>query len=143
MEENINALDEINKGTTMGMQAIDLVMNKVDEEDLKKVLKNEKEKYEKIAVRIEEIYKKYNNDDNPHEISAMNKAMTWWGIEMKTFMDSSNSKIAELLLQGVNMGIIEGKRILNNKNIDKEVSDIVEEFVKMQEESVETLKQYL
>ena len=73
----------------------------------------------------------------------MNKAMTWYGIEMKTMSDKSNSKIAELLLQGVNMGIIEGRKILNKKNIDKEVNDIISKYVTMQEESVEALKKYL
>ena len=69
--------------------------------------------------------------------------MTWWGIEMKTFNDKSNSKIAELLVKGTNMGIIEGRRILNNKNIGKEVEKLVDEFVRMQEDSLEILKEYL
>ncbi len=143
MKENINALDEINKGATMGIEAVNLVLEKVEDKDLKKVLKEENKKYEAITKKIQEIYKKYNKDDTPHEINAMNKAMTWWGIEMKTFADTSNSKLAELLLQGVNMGIIEGRKILNNKELDKEVMDIVEEYVNMQESSVETLKSYL
>ena len=69
--------------------------------------------------------------------------MTWSGIEMKTLTDSSNSKIAELLLQGVNMGIIEGRKILNKKKINDEVEKIVSEYVTMQEENVEELKKYL
>lgn len=62
---------------------------------------------------------------------------------MKTFIDQSTSKIAELLLQGVNMGIIEGRRILNNKKMNRSIYEIVSEYVKMQEASVEALKQYL
>ena len=62
---------------------------------------------------------------------------------MKTMNDTSNSKIAELLLQGVNMGIIEGRKILNKKSLNKEVEDILKEYVDMQESSVETLKNYL
>lgn len=82
-----------------------------------------------IARRIEDIYPKY-NDGEPHKTSMMNKAMTWYGIEMKTLTDKSDSKIAELLLNGVDMGIIEGRKILNKKNMDKEVNDIVDEYVK-------------
>ena len=41
------------------------------------------------------------------------------------------------------MGIIEGRRILNNKNIGKEVEKLVDEFVRMQEDSLEILKEYL
>ncbi|MBE6153026.1 MAG: hypothetical protein E7166_02195 [Firmicutes bacterium] len=141
-KEDINALDEIHKGACMGKDAIHFVREKVEDQKLKDVLDAEYEQYQEISRRIEEIYPKY-NDGKPHETSAMNKAMTWYGIEMKTMMDKSNSKITELLLQGVNMGIIEGKKILNNKNLDKEVMDIVSEYVEMQEKSVEVLKEYL
>ena len=74
----------------------------------------------------------------------MNKMMTWYGVQMKTVNDNSNSKISELLLQGTNMGIIEGRRLLNNNpSIDPQVRKILDEFVVMQENSVETLKKYL
>ena len=73
----------------------------------------------------------------------MNKIMTWYGIEMKTLTDQSNSKIAELLLQGTNMGIIEGRKLLNNKETNQEIHDLLEEFVTMQEDSVEQLKKFL
>lgn len=141
-EENINALDEIHKGACMGMDAVHFVLDKVEDENLKGVLEKMHHDYQELAKEIEEVYPKY-NDGKPHETSAMNKAMTWYGIEMKTMMDKSTSKIAELLLNGVNMGIIEGRKVLNKKNIDKEVNDIISEYVTMQEKSVEVLKKYL
>ena len=73
----------------------------------------------------------------------MNKIMTDMMLNMKTMTDTSNSKIAEILLQGVNMGIIEGRKILNKKNLNNEVNEIVETYVTMQEESVNILKDYL
>jgi len=141
-EENINALDEIHKGACMGMDAISFVLEKTEDKNLNDELHREYDEYQKIAKKIEKIYPKYNND-KPHETTAMNKAMTWYGIEMKTFNDKSTSKIAELLLNGVNMGIIEGKKILNNKNINEEVNVIIDEYVSMQEKNVEILKEYL
>ena len=96
-----------------------------------------------ISEEIKKIYPEY-SEDEPHKTSAMNKMMTWYGIEMKTFMDSSTSKIAELLLQGTNMGIIEGRRLINeNANAADDVKGILHDFVVMQEDSVETLKKYL
>lgn len=142
MKEDINALDEIHKGACMGIDAIDFVLDKVEDDNLKKELKKEYEDYKKIKNKVEEIYPKY-NEGKPHSTNAMNKAMTWSGIEMKTMTDKSTSKIAELLLQGVNMGIIEGRKILNKKEIDKEVHNIISKYVTMQEESVENLKKYL
>lgn len=140
--EDINALDEIHKGSCMGMDAIKFVLDKAEDKSLKKVLKGFYKEYEKTASKIEKIYPKY-NEGKPHETTAINKAMTWYGIEIKTFMDCSNSKIAELLIQGTNMGIIEGRKILNNKQLDKKVNSIIEKYVTMQEDNVEILKQYL
>ena len=126
----------------MGIDAISFVLDKVKDNNLKKELEKEESDYNAIKKDIEAIYPKY-NDGKPHETGVMTKAMTWSGIEMKTLMDDSNSKIAELLLQGVNMGIIEGRRILNQKKINKEVNDLVSRYVLMQEKSVEILKNYL
>ncbi len=141
-KENINALDEIHKGACMGIDAISYVLDKVENDSLKKELKKEEKDYKSIKLEVEKIYPKY-NEGKPHETNIMTKAMTWSSIEMKTMSDKSNSKIAELLLQGVNMGIIEGRKILNNKNINKEVNDIISKYVTMQEKSVEVLKKYL
>ena len=143
MKENINALDEINKGASMGMDAIHFIIDKIESSDFKDVVDKQYNDYKNISETINEIYNKYNSEDEPHETSVVNKVMTWYGVEMKTLMDKSDSKIAELLLQGTNMGIIEGRRILNNKKLDDEVKDIMSKYVTMQEECVDKLKDYL
>lgn len=142
MKEDINALDEIHKGACMGKDAIDFVLDKVKDKNLVKELKREYKDYNTIEEKIDKIYPKY-SDGDPHSTSPMTKAMTWSGIEMKTMTDKSTSKITELLLQGVNMGIIEGRKILNNKELNNEVHDIASTYVNMQEKSVEELKKFL
>ena len=121
MKENeINVLDELNKGACMGKDAIYFILDKVKDYALKEELNRQYEKYNEISDKINKIYPHY-NEDKPHETTTMNKVMTWYGIEMKTITDDSTSKIAELLLQGTNMGIIEGRRLLNQKETDPEV----------------------
>ena len=141
-KNEINVLDELNKGACMGKDAIHFILDKVEDEALKKELNTQYETYSSITDKISELYPEYSKKE-PHETSAMNKMMTWYGIEMRTFMDSSTSKIAELLLQGTNMGIIEGRKLLNHKGTDKEVNKLVEEYVAMQERAVEELKKFL
>lgn len=141
---NVKVLDEVNKGATMGMDAIHYVSNKVEDTRFKKVLDVEYGKYQDITNRVNDIYTQYNTEKEPHETNSMTKMMTWYGVNMKTMNDQSNSKISELLMQGTNMGIIEGRRLLNNNpSVDKEVKQILNDFVVMQEDSVETLKKYL
>ena len=138
--QNLNILDEVNKGATMGMDAIS---EKVVDNNFKEVLYTEYNKYKDISNRVNNLYDNYSNKE-PHETNAMNKMMTWYGIQMKTMTDDSTSKLSELLMQGTNMGIIEGRRLLNqNQNIESDVKNILNDFVVMQEDSVETLKKYL
>ena len=145
MEKNkteVNVLDELNKGACMGQDAIDFIIDKVTEEGLKKELEIQYSKYKKITDEISELYPEYSNKE-PHETSTMNKVMTWYGIEMRTLLDESTSKIAELLMQGTNMGIIEGRRLLNHKSSDENINRLVREYVDMQEQAVENLKKFL
>ena len=141
--KNLNILDEVNKGATMGMDAISYVSEKVTDNKFKNVLDTEYNKYQKISERVNDLYSNY-TDKEPHETNAMNKMMTWYGIQMKTMTDDTTSKLSELLMQGTNMGIIEGRRLLNqNPEAEKDVKNILNDFVVMQEDSVETLKKYL
>ena len=141
--QNLNILDEVNKGATMGMDAISFISEKVKDNEFKKVLDKEYDKYEDISKRVNKLYSNYSSKE-PHETNAMNKMMTWYGIQMKTMTDDTNSKLSELLMQGTNMGIIEGRRLINeNSDAAPDVKSILEEFVTMQEDSVETLKKYL
>ena len=141
-ENEINVLDELCKGACMGKDAIHFILDKVKDDALKDELNNQYKYYDAIYNKIKELYPEY-SEKEPHETNAMNKVMTWYGIEMKTFADDSTSKIAELLLQGTNMGIIEGRKLLNHKQTDENVNALVKEYVDMQEQAVEKLKQFL
>ena len=52
MDNNVNVLDELNKGATMGMDAIKYVYDKVGDTVFKKVLDGEYRKYKEITDRI-------------------------------------------------------------------------------------------
>lgn len=141
---NLNVLDEVNKGATMGMDAITFISEKTKDADLKETLNIEYDKYKNISQRVNDIYSHYHTNKEPHETNTMNKMMTWYGVQMRTIKDDTPSKLSELLMQGTNMGIIEGRRLLNhNTRIDQDVKNVLNDFVVMQEDSIETLKKFL
>lgn len=142
-KEEISILDELHKGATMGMDAIEFVITKTADEDLKEELKYQYDNYEEIAKKIKKAYKNF-SDKEPQKTNVMNQAMTYYGIEFNTKKDCTTSKLAELLVQGTNMGVIEGRRLLNqNKTTDDHINELIEEFVDMQEEAIENLKNFL
>ena len=70
--------------------------------------------------------------------------MGWVSIEMNTLANKSNSKIAEMMLKGTNMGIIEGVKLWNNNpDTTHEIKSILKDFIAFQEHTVEKLKKYL
>ena len=140
----LNVLDEINKGATMGMDAIKFLREKVGDQKFKQVLNIEYNKYQDISQRVNNIYENYSSKE-PHEPNKMEEAMTWYGIQIRTLTDKSNSNISELLLKGTNMGIIEGRRLLNEhkQDLSPQIHTLLNEFVSMQENSAQTLKKYL
>jgi hypothetical protein len=135
-------LNEINKGIKMGMDSISNVSEKVNDDNFKKDLKFQYDKYNDILNKVSTELSKYN--DFPKELNPMQKTMGWMSVEFNTMEDKSNSKIAEMMLQGTNMGIIKGTKLLNhNPNTDESVKNILSEFVSFQEDTVEQLKKYL
>ena len=142
MQDNINVLDELNKGAVMGCDAINFLIDKVDNEKLRLFLLEVYFDYEAVSDSANKLYLQYNNG-KPHSTNLMNKMMTWSGINMRLMKDSTDSKIAEMLVQGTTMGIIEGRRLLNGKKVDKRIHKLLNAFVNLQEKNVEILKKYL
>lgn len=142
MDNNKDILDEIYKGCYMGIHAIKIILEKTDNLDFKELLDKQIDMYEEISSRVIDIYSDYSKNP-PEDISNMAKAMSWYGIQKDTILDNSTSKLADLLLNGTNMGIIEGRKLLNHKNMDKKIHKICSDYVKIQEKYIEKLKKFL
>ena len=143
MEDNTQyILNEVNKGIKMGMDSISTISEKVQSQDLKNDLKFQYDKYNEILNQVNNELSKFG--EFPKELNPMQKAMGWMSIEWNTMNDKSDSKISEMMLQGTNMGIIEGEKLLNNNpDAPKQTKNILNEFIKFQENTVEQLKKYL
>ena len=98
--------------------------------------------YNNLLARVKTEMENY--ADETEQLNPMQKAMGWMSVEMSTLTDRSNSKISEMMLQGTNMGIIEGTKLWNqNPNVSENVKNILKDFISFQENTVEKLKKYL
>ena len=142
MKEYLNVLDELNKGACMGVDSINYVLPYINDKKLLKVLRIELDGYNSIINNISKIYSKL-SDKEPHETSTITKIMTWYGIKIRVPSSNKTSKIAELFIQGNNIGIIEGTRLLNNKKMPKKIKCLVTKYVDICENTLNELKKYL
>ena len=135
-------LNEINKGIKMGMDSISTISEKVGDDNFKDDLLFQYDKYNEILNRVNSELKNY--DDFPKELPTIQKTMGYIDIQLSTLNDKSNSHIAEMLIKGTNMGIIEGVKLKNrNPDIEPTISNILDDFIQFQENNVEKLKKYL
>ena len=51
-DNNINVLNEVNKGCCMGMDAIDAILDKAEGKEFKECLKKYYKRYEKIGKKV-------------------------------------------------------------------------------------------
>ena len=124
-------LNEINKGIKMGMDSISNITDKVQDNEFKDLLLYEYDRYNSILNRVNSELKNY--DDIPKEVPAMQKVMGYMDVEISTLTDKSNSKIAEMMLKGTNMGIIEGIRLKNrNPEMAPSIKNILDDFIAFQ-----------
>ena len=135
-------LNEVNKGIKMGMDSISSIAEKVTDDQLKDDLQSEYNQYNAILNDVNAELGKY--EEFPKELNPAQKMMGWFDIQMSTLTDDSDSKIAEMLIKGTNMGIIEGVKLLNNNpETTPEIKNILTNFIQFQENNVERLKKYL
>lgn len=143
-DENINLtiLNEINKSAKIGMQSISYLTKKVGDQNMKKNLSQDYTEYGKIVDSVNTQFESYG--EIPDETSLSSKIMGFTGVELNTITDKSNSHIAEIMIQGENMGIIECQKLLNhNPNADENVKNILNNYITMQKNSIEQLKIFL
>ena len=140
--ENIEILNEVHKGAKMGMESIGTIADKTEDVNLKKVLTSQYKEYKKIYDNSEILLAKH--DGTPEDIPPMQNVMTWMGIQMNTLTDTSNNKLADLMIQGINMGIIKGNEILNHeKDMPNETKKLVTDYVALQERNLDEMKKWL
>ncbi len=141
-DNEIEILKEINQNTKMGMDSLSTIIKKSEDKNFKELLNTQHNEYQNIYDRAQELLVKNNAqmEDTPN----MLKAMSWMGIQFNTANDTSNSKLSELLIQGNDMGIIKGIKLLNNHSfVDNEIKNILSDFVRLQEKNIDDLKKYL
>lgn len=142
MKEDLNVLNNIHKGLIMGMESISVLSSKVEDNHFQVVLEDQYKQYNDILKNVNSKFSelgKYADDT-----TGAQKAMGWMNLQLNTFNDHSNSNLSDVLIRGTTMGIIEGRKMLNNHyDISDDVKNILNTFVSKQEHDIEKLKEWL
>ena len=144
VDSNVNrkAITDVYKNAHIALQSISDILPAVEDEKLKKELKDEYDGYEKIIGKISSYLAEKGIE--PKDVNVFKKAMMWSSVKMKTLIDDSKNNIADMMIKGTVMGVNELAAMKNEEeNYDKEVSDFISELLSLEEGYHENLKKYL
>ena len=135
-------LNLISKNAEMGVVGIDAVKDYASSKKFKQELLNQREEYNKIYHSAYSMLKDKGCDVS--HINPVAKMSTEMMSRMKTMADSSDSKIAEMMLQGSAMGVA---KVIKNANEyageSKEIRNLAHKLQQTEEYNIENMKRYL
>lgn len=140
--DDLTILNEIHKGVTMGMSSLEEVAKKATDSNFKDELTTQFTTYQTTLNKVNNAFADIG--EIPDDTPINQKIMGWTGIQMNTMKDTSNSKLSELLIQGYDMGVIKGFKLLNQSpEATQSVKDVLNGFIRLQENNINRLKKFL
>lgn len=140
--DDLTILNEIYKGIAMGMSSLEELSKKSNDENFKNELSSQFNSYQKNLNKVNEEFQKIG--EIPSKAPINEKLAGWTGIQINTLKDNSNSKLSEILIQGYDMGIIKGFKLLNqNPETTENVKNVLNGFINLQENNINRLKKFL
>lgn len=137
-------LEAIYKNAKMGADSIINLLPKVKEDALRSVMTMQLDGYEKYAARAQKELDA--RGDSAKEESVMTRLSARVGMAFNTMLDSTTSHLAEMMIEGSNMGITDMTKLLNNFGLghgDSPAVQLAQEVLRFEEHNLEMLKPYL
>jgi hypothetical protein len=135
-------LQDVVRNARTGQDAVEQLMEKTGGGRMRDELIREKEDY--AVTRRESERALENAGGRAEPVGPLARAGMWAGLEMETLADRSNAHIAEIVIQGATMGVIEMTKALNSYDgADASARDLASRFVVQQNETIDRQKAFL
>lgn len=143
MEDNeIKLLTRLFQDAEIGMISIDKVIKKIEDSAIRKMFIKQYEAYDKFKERCDVLA--VNSEIELKENSAMKKFKQTAVVYLSLWKDKSCRHIIEMMITGTVMGIVDTiKTRTDCGEVSPELSVLVADFQKMQEDFYEKLKKQL
>lgn len=141
-EQNKEVLTKIYQNAKMGSDSISYVNKKSDDESLKSALLCQQSEYSQVASEAAELL---NKDGEPaKDKGVFSHACLWGSVQMNTLADKSADHIAEMMMQGSMMGIIDMSRTLKKYgSAEHSAIKLGEKLIETEENNIQQMKSFL
>lgn len=145
MDETNELLEYIYEDCEMTIITLTKLLEELQGKDnkIKKVVEDILKEYEKYLKESKKILKEHKI--KPKKVSFMAKMGAKEGIHLNVKKDNSDSKISDIVIQGLVMGIVNITKKIDSfeKDVNKDIVNLAKKLLAFQEKSVDVLKEYL
>lgn len=146
MDKNSNELLEyIYNDALMGTKSMKTLLNTINDKDnkIKDVVEDILKEYDSYLKECKKLLSK--QKITPKKPSIFTELGSFMGIKMEIMKDNSDSRVADMIIKGLNMGVIDlDKKIEDFKDkADKSTISLAKRMKEMQESEIEALKKFL
>lgn len=142
MNGNAELLNFIYQNSQMGVESLEKLISISEDSKFNKCLESQLNEYKLINNKA---MKKLNeNGYDEKGIGTFTKIQSYIMINLQTMMDKTPSHLAEMLIIGSNMGVIDAiKNIRKYSGAESSILNLMEDLKKFEENNIEVLKAFL
>ena len=141
-QDTVRLLRECDAGAKMGVSSIDDVLEYVKDSEFRRILMEGKQDHEKLTEDIRQLLNRYGDDGK--EPAAIAKGMSWIKTNVKLAVNESDETVADLMVDGCDMGVKSLSKYLNKyKAADEDSKDAAKRLIKLEEQMAKDVRAYL
>lgn len=140
--ETVSVLKEIYQSAKTATEAISVLIPKTHSHHFHKALKMQLEEYHDIAEQA--AMQLHGFRELPDDASVFTKLGMWSAVQMNTITNTNTDHMAEIMINGSTMGIIDmTKTLRSNTDISPYAVELGQKLIKTEQNNIELMKQYL
>ncbi len=143
MNQNAELLNFVYQNAQMGVVTISQLLDIVEDTDMREQLQSERNEYQKIHDEAAQLLLRNGYDEKG--ISAFERIRTYMMINFQTMTDKTPSHIAEMMMVGSTMGIVQATRNIRKyrDSVEKDIVGLMKTLLMFEENNFQDLKEFL
>ncbi|MDO4174095.1 MAG: hypothetical protein Q4D42_04970 [Eubacteriales bacterium] len=141
MKDECTLLNHIRQTTEMGVDGINSVIQYADG-TFRQALEQQRTEYNKIHDSADKLLRKHSGQ--PEDVGTFAKWSSELSSGLKTMMDSSQSNLANMMIQGNTMGVTKSMQTIRECDVhDHEVTSLANQLLATEQANIDQMKKFL
>ena len=142
MDQTAKLLNCVAQTAQMGQGSLNRLLEKTADTAFRDILLRQRQDYQRFQQDAETRLNAQGVQPEPKRF--IDRAGAWVGLEMSTLQDKSTAHFADLIIQGVTMGVIETTKARNEcVDASAEAQGVAGSFITCQQDMIEAMKGFL